>query len=94
MTKLILDAALRGRLTAPTELTDETGQTLGYFISPQVFERIQQLEEDRKALYRIANSLVTDEELDAADAEGGEHTPEEVREHLRLLEAAERAKSA
>jgi hypothetical protein len=94
MNKVVIDAAMRANLSAPAELTDESGQTIGFVISPQQFERIQQLEEDRKSLYRIANSLVTDEELDAADAEGGDHTPEEVREHLRQLEAAERAKSA
>ena len=88
-------------MTAPLELTDEYGRTIGYVISPQQFERITQLEEDRKALYEWANSLITDEELEAADKEGGEHSPEDVREFLRRIEAAEgqldsaeRAKSA
>jgi hypothetical protein len=90
MTKLTVDAALRAKLTAPVELTDESGQIIGYVISPQQFERIQQLEEDRTALYAWANSLITDEELEAAEREGGEHSPEDVREFLRRIEAAER----
>jgi hypothetical protein len=94
MTKLVIDPALQAKLVAPLELTDEAGQTIGYVISPQQFARIQQLEEDRKALYEWANSLITDEELAAAEAEGGEYTHEEVMEYLRQLEAAERAKSA
>jgi hypothetical protein len=94
MNRLTIDPALQAKLTAPLELTDEAGQTLGYFISRQQFERIAQLEEDRKALYVWANSLVTDEELDAAEAEGGEYTHEEVMEYLRQLAALKRAKSA
>jgi hypothetical protein len=94
MNKVEIDANSRARLSAPAELTDESGYTIGYVISPQQFERIQQLEEDRRALYAWANSLVTDEELDAADAEGGEFTHEEVMERLRQLEAGEQAKSA
>jgi hypothetical protein len=90
MTKLTVDPALQAKLTAPLELTDEAGQTIGYVISPQQFERIQQLEEDRKALYAWANSLITDEELEAAEKEGGEYSPEDVREFLRRIEAAER----
>jgi hypothetical protein len=94
MTKLVIDSALRDKLSAPLELTDESGQTVGYVISPQQFERIQELEEDRKTLYAWANSLVSDEELDAAEAEGGEHTPEDVQEMFRKLEALDQAKSA
>jgi hypothetical protein len=94
MKKLVVDATLREQLKPPLELTDETGQTVGYFISRQQFDRIAQLEEDRKALYEWANSLVTDEELDAADAEGGDISHEAVTEFLRKLEALERSMSA
>jgi hypothetical protein len=94
MTKVVVDAALRDKLTAPAELTDEAGHTVGFVISPQQFERIQQLEEDRKTLYEWANSLVTDEELDASEAEGGEFTPEDIKEMFRKLEALDQAKSA
>jgi len=90
MTKFVVDAALRAKLTAPLELTDEAGQTVGYVITPQQFDRISQLEEDRKTLYEWANSLVTEEELDAAmveaEAEGLWYTHEEVMGHLQRLE--------
>jgi hypothetical protein len=89
MTKLVVDAAFRAQLALPVELTDEAGQPVGYVISPQQFDRIRQLEEDRKTLYAWANSLVTDEELDAADVEGGEYTAEQVRDRLRQTEALE-----
>jgi hypothetical protein len=94
MSRLVVDPTLQAKLTAPLEFTDESGQSLGYFISPKQFERIRQLEEDRRALYAWANSLITDEELKAAEAEGGEDTHEEVMEYLRRLEATERVKSA
>ena len=68
MTKLVADSALQAKLTPPLEVTDAAGQTLGYFISPEQFARIRQLEEDRKALYAWANSLISDEELAAAVA--------------------------
>jgi hypothetical protein len=95
VTQIAIDPALQAKLTAPVELTDEAGRTLGYFISPQQFERIQQLEEDRKTLYEWANSLITDEELAAAEAEGGEYTTEEVISYLEsLASSAEQAPSA
>jgi hypothetical protein len=90
MTKLTADPALQSKLIPPAEITDESGRTIGYFISPQQFERIHQLEEDRKALYAWANSLISDEELAAAAKEGGEHSPDEVRAFLKRIEAAER----
>ncbi|HEY1377674.1 MAG TPA: hypothetical protein VGF55_12820 [Gemmataceae bacterium] len=89
MTKIVVDAAFRAQLAVPVEMTDESGRTVGYVISPEQFARIAQLEEDRKALYDWANSLVTDEELEAAEAEGGEFTHEQVMERLRQIEALE-----
>jgi hypothetical protein len=95
MNKLPLDAAWRAKLVAPVELTDEAGQTVGFVISPQQYARIEQLEEDRRTLYEWANSLVTDEELDAAEAEGGEYTTEEVRRYLEsLADSSEQAAPA
>ena len=37
MTKLVVDPAMRSKLTAPLELTDEAGQPIGYVISPEQF---------------------------------------------------------
>jgi hypothetical protein len=94
MTKFVVDGALRAKVTAPLELTDEAGQTIGYVITPQQFDRVRQLEEDRKTPYQWANSPVTDDDLAAAEAEGGEHTFEDTTDFLRKLEMLERTKSA
>jgi hypothetical protein len=94
MTKFVVDGALRATMTAPLELTDEAGQTIGYVITPQQFGHIGQLEEDRKTLYQWANSLVTNDDLAAAEAEGGEHTFDDTTDFLRKLEMLERTKSA
>ncbi len=85
---------LIAKLTETVELTDADGRTIGYFILPKQFDRIEQLEEDRRALYAWGNSFVTDEELVAAEAEGGDYSYEDIQEMFRKLEALERAKSA
>lgn len=94
MTKLTLDPKLIAKLTETIELTDADGRTIGYFILPKQFDRIEQLEEDRRALYAHLNSLVTDEELDAAEARGGRHSHAEVWARIHALAAEKQAKSA
>jgi hypothetical protein len=61
------------------EVYDEAGQLLGYFVTS---ERLKILEMDRKTLYDWANSLITDEELDAAENDPIEYTTQEVFRHL------------
>ena len=63
-----------------TEVRDQSGNLMGYIISPAMGK---QIERERKAFYDSVAKLFTDEELELADAEGGEHTIEEV---MRLLE--------
>jgi len=97
MPSILADEPLRAKLESlehPVEICDPSGQILAYAITPKLFERIAQLEEDRKALYEWANSLVTDEELDAAEAEGGEFTFEQVMEQIRRISSSSQAKSA
>jgi hypothetical protein len=94
MTKLTIDPAFAAKLTAPAELTDDAGKTIGYLITPGEYFDVRAKLERRRQIYELANSLVTDEELDAANAEGGEYTLEEVMEHLRSLEGTGEAKSA
>lgn len=86
--------AILESLEHPVEFRDASGRILAYAISPKLFERITQLEEDRKALYAWANSLVSDEELRATEAEGGEFTFEEVMEKVGQITSSTQAKSA
>ena len=79
MSKVVLDAALReklGPLGHEVELCDESGRTLGFFVSPEVH---------RKLSYAWAKTLFTDEELALARAEPGGLTTEEAIEHLNKL---------
>jgi hypothetical protein len=79
MTKLTVDPALGAKLTTSAELTDVAGRTLGFFLTPEEHERLRKLEAEQRRLdYAHAQTLFTNEELDAADREGGEFTTEEV----------------
>ena len=82
MPKLTLDAALReklGPLAGEVELCDESGRTLGFFVSPEVHHKL---------MYAWAKSLFSNEELARARAEPGGVTTDEVIEHLEKLIAA------
>lgn len=86
MTKLTVDPALEAKLTAPAELTNAAGRTVGYFLTPDEHERLRKLEaENRRRMYDRANAVFTDEQLDAFDREGGELTYDEVKRHLESL---------
>jgi hypothetical protein len=52
-----------------TKLCDDSGQTIGYFLTVAEQERLKQLEEEHYLLYEWANTLFTDEELDEAEQE-------------------------
>jgi hypothetical protein len=60
MAKVVLDDGLRAKLDvgqSMTEVCDQSGQTLGYFVTPEQF---------RKLLYAWAHTQFTDEEADRA----------------------------
>ena len=82
--KVTIPAELREKFTggngSPVPLCDEGGNVIAYALSA---DRMAKIEEERKAMYDWANSLVTEEELDAAERAGGSHSMEEV---FKLLE--------
>jgi hypothetical protein len=83
-TKLTIDPAMRAKLTQPLEFTDDAGQTVGFFLTPEEHARLRQAEEEQRRLdYEHARSLFTDEELEASRAEGGEYTFEEMWDQIR-----------
>jgi multidrug efflux pump subunit AcrA (membrane-fusion protein) len=100
MTQISVDPALQAQLanlTAPAELRDANGKTVGFALSPDEYERYRQLEEEqRRQDYEWAKSVVTNEELDAAlakaEAEAVWYTHDEVMARLRQLEEQERSK--
>lgn len=95
MTKLTIDPTLLAKLTAPLEFTDESGRTVGFFLTPEEHERLRQIEAEQLRLdYEYVRSVVTDEMLAAAEAEGGEYTYDEVMDHLRKLGEAEQGGAA
>lgn len=94
MTKFKIDPELAAKLAIPAELTDDAGRTIGFLITPGEYADVRKKLERRRRDYELAQSLVTDEELDASAASGGEYTFEEVMEHLRSLEGPGEAKSA
>jgi hypothetical protein len=61
-------------------LCDEAGTVIGYYVSS---DRLASIEAERKAAYGAFGALATEEELDAAERDGGSHTMEEV---FKLLE--------
>ncbi|HTK76759.1 MAG TPA: hypothetical protein VL371_15940 [Gemmataceae bacterium] len=86
MTKLTVDPVLEAKLTAPAELTNAAGRTVGFFLTPDEHERLRRLEvENRRRMYDRANDVFTDDQLDVFDREGGELTYEEVKRHLESL---------
>jgi len=80
MTPVSLDSELVRKLTAnggQVPLTDDSGNAIGYFLTPERFEIMQ------KALYDQAFAEMTDEEARRVLANPKRHTMEEV---LKLLE--------
>ena len=80
MTPVSLDSELVRKLTAnggQVPLTDDRGNAIGYFLTPERFEIMQ------KALYDQAFAEMTDEEARRVLANPKRHTMEEV---LKLLE--------
>jgi hypothetical protein len=84
MTKLTVDPALGAKLTDSLEITDPSGKTLGFFLTPEEHARLRQAEEEQRRLdYEHARAMFTDEELAASRVEGGEYTYEEMWEQIR-----------
>jgi hypothetical protein len=94
MTKLKIDSELATKLSAPAELIDENGHTIGFLISPGEYFDVRKKLERRRRDYDMVRGMFTDEDREAAEAAGGEYTFEEVMEHLRSLEGPSEAKSA
>lgn len=88
MQKLTLDPSLKDKFTAALELTDDTGRTLGFFVTPEEHARMRSaIAEQHRQDYARAQAVFTDERLAAADAEGGEYTTEEVLDYLESRSA-------
>jgi hypothetical protein len=69
-----------------TQLSNETGQTIGYFLTVAELQRYQQLEEEhRRLLYAWAKTQFSDEELARAEQETEEFSTEEVLRYLEKL---------
>jgi hypothetical protein len=74
MNKIVLDAELRAKLNGATteaEITDESGNTVGHFLTTAEYDRL---------LYDMAKQAVSKEEIEEARAEmlskGGVSTDE------------------
>jgi hypothetical protein len=64
MTKLAVDQALGARLTAPLEITDKDGRTLGYFLTPPALDRLRQSAEgNRQSDYDRGRQILPDDQL-------------------------------
>lgn len=74
MAVLMLQAGVEDslrKLGEQVELRDSGGELVGYYVSPAEYRKMQ---------YGYANSLVTDEELDAARKQPGGKTLAEIRQ--------------
>jgi hypothetical protein len=76
MTKLVLDPTLRAKFQNlnEAELCDESGRTLGRFLSEEAYRRL---------VYDFANAQVTDDELQRRLEEPGGRTLAEIRARLK-----------
>ena len=69
-----------------TQLYDESGHTIGYFLTVAEHERLKAVEaENKRLLYEWAKSAVTEEELRQAEEDTEEYTTEEVLKYLETL---------
>jgi hypothetical protein len=69
-----------------TQLYDESGRTIGYFLTVAEHERLKALEaENKRLLYEWAKASVSEEELRQAEADPEEYTTEEVLKYLETL---------
>jgi hypothetical protein len=71
MTTVVLDDAVRAKLRGADEvqLCDQSGQSIGYFLSEGLFHRL---------LYDWANAQISDEELEQRRREPGGRTLAEI----------------
>ena len=83
--KVIVPAEMQVKLAGANgnavPLCDEAGNVIAYALSPA---RMEKIEEERKAMYDAASSIVTEEELDLAERAGGSHTMAEVFNRVRV----------
>jgi hypothetical protein len=75
MTKLVLDPLLREKLrdVQEAELCDESGRTLGHYLSEEAYRRL---------VYQWANAQITDEELERRLQEPGGRSLAEIQADL------------
>jgi hypothetical protein len=76
MNRVTVDESLRGKLNGldePLELCDETGQTVGHFLPPELY---------REMLLALARAAISDEELEERRREPGGRTLAEIWERL------------
>jgi hypothetical protein len=79
MSKLVLDPALRAKLNnldSDVEVCDESGNTIGYFLSAEWHHEL---------LYTWAKAQVTDEELEEARRQTGGRPLEDILKDLEKL---------
>lgn len=79
MTKIIADSDLRAKLNGlnqQMEVCDESGKTLGYFLTVKDYERL---------MIEWAKLKYPPEELDRRSKQGGGRTTAEVLERLKTL---------
>jgi len=76
MHRVMLDESLRSQLdrVADAELCDASGQTIGHFLSQEVYQRL---------LYDWANAQISDEELERRRRQPGGRSLEEIWRRLK-----------
>ena len=83
MANLKLDPQVVAKLRQVNEkvaIHDESGQIVGYFVSPQ---RLEDLERERRQLVEMSKELVSDEELERLELEPAEYSMDDV---MKLVE--------
>ena len=59
MNKVALDSNLVAKLSAPAELTDQAGDTIGFVVTPSEYQSVRKKLEQRRRDYEWAHSVFT-----------------------------------